>query len=82
MFVPALMISASTRSNGAAKFATAWWSVKSSVWPAMPGSEMSRRAAAWTLSPASRNARAVARPMPDDAPITTTHRVLTAPGRP
>ena len=38
MFVPALMISASTRSNGAAKFATAWWSVKSSVWPAMPGS--------------------------------------------
>ena len=60
------MISASTRSNGAAKFATAWWSVKSSVWPAMPGSEMSRRAAAWTLSPASRNARAVARPMPDE----------------
>src|SRR3954463_14071965 len=45
----------------------------------MPGSEMSRRAAAWTKSPASRNARAVARPMPDDAPITTTERLLTAP---
>src|SRR3954447_20288412 len=79
MFIPALMISASTHSNGAAKFATAWWSVMSSVWPAMPGSLISRRAAAWTLSPASRNARAVARPMPDDAPITTTQRLLMEP---
>ena len=68
----------------AANAPTASRSVKSSRCAVTPGSEISRRAAAWTVSPAAANARAVASPMPDDAPIDddrAAHASRPAPAR-
>src|SRR5204862_442138 len=53
----------------------------SSRWALTPGSEISRRAAAWTSSPASMNARAVSRPIPEEAPMTTTVLLTAGPGQ-
>src|SRR6478735_2109217 len=77
-------ISASTR---AAACSTAWWSAVSTLivraWP--PRSRTSRaaasrpalpRASSTTWSPSPANRRALARPMPPDAPVMTTTRGL------
>src|SRR3954447_24541518 len=72
MFAPAAMISASTCSNRATNASSASRSVKSSRCAVTPSSAISRRAAACTVSPCAANARAVSRPMPEDAPMTTT----------
>src|SRR5829696_1640191 len=67
------------RACSSSETSTSWTSVRPSRLPAIDSSRSVRRAPRATLAPAADNARTVASPIPEDAPVTAATRPSSGP---